>query len=129
MTKSVAVNQLANEIVKAVKEYTEDVVAGIEMTLDARAKAIMMDAAMHAPHDTGDYARSFRVTKDKRDTKSRRIIWNKKHYRRVHLLEFGHAKVNGGRVSGTPHLRPAYEKYGAQLPDDIKRIIEEGGKR
>lgn len=124
---NIPIDQLTGEIVKAVRQYTDDVAEAIEAKVDEVAKDILMDAAANAPHNTGEYARSFKITSRNEYGKTKRIIWNKKHYRRVHLLEFGHAKVNGGRVKAYPHLRPAYEKYGAALPDHIKRIIERGG--
>lgn len=128
MAKAVKVDQLADEITNAIKDYNDDVVAAIEITLDDTAKAILMDAAMNAPHRTGKYARGFTVTKEGEREKSKRIIWNKKDYRLVHLLEFGHALWQGGRVKATPHLRPAYDKHGAALPDHITKILERGGE-
>jgi hypothetical protein len=127
MAKAIQINQLADEITNAMKEYNEDVAAAIEITLDDTAKAILMDAAGNAPHQTGKYARGFTVTKDGERERSKRIIWNKKDYRRVHLLEFGHALWQGGRARAFPHLRPAYDKHGAPLPDHIKRILGRGG--
>lgn len=124
---NISIDQLANEIARAVQEYTEDVSKAIEQKVDSVAKEILMEATYNAPNNTGNYARTFKITKDDKDSKVKRIIWNKKNYRLVHLLEFGHAKVGGGRVAAKPHLRPAYEKFGAELPEDIKRIIRNGG--
>lgn len=124
---NISIDQLANELTQAVKEYTEDVSKGVEKALNKAAEEIRDDAAAAAPKNTGDYAENFKVTKRGQDGNSKRIIWNKKHHRRVHLLEFGHAKVGGGRVQGRPHLRPAYDKCSASLTDDIKRIIRNGG--
>ena len=109
------------------KMYNDDVSAAIETTLDNIGEAIRKDAATNAPHRTGKYAKSFTVTKKQSGGDSKRIIWNKKYYRLVHLLEFGHALWQGGRARAFPHLRPAYEKHGAPLPDHIKRILERGG--
>jgi len=86
-----------------------------------------MEIGITAPHDTGDYKKTFKITKQDSRGKVKRIVWNKKNYRLVHLLEFGHAKVSGGRVAAKPHLAPAYEKYGAKLPEKIKNIIKNGG--
>jgi len=45
----------------------------------------------------------------------------------VHLLEFGHAKKNGGRVAARPHLRPAYDRHVPEMEKRIKKIIKNGG--
>lgn len=117
------IDRLASELVNAVREYTEDVSAAIESKVDAVAEEIKADTVNNAPKRTGKYAKGFKVTKQD----NKRIVWNKKNSRLVHLLEFGHAKVGGGRVSGKAHLRPAYDRYATRLPDDIKQIIRNGG--
>jgi hypothetical protein len=124
---NIPIDRLADELVSAIKEYTEDVEIGVRKAVDKTAREVLKEAQALAPKRTGEYAKTFTITKDDGYGVTRRIIWNKKHYRRVHLLEFGHAKVNGGRVKEYPHLRPAYEKHGARLPDELKRVIENGG--
>lgn len=125
---NIPIDQLAAEIAQAVQEYTEDVSVAIEQKVDEVAKEVRNEIERTAPKNTGKYAKGFTITKQDNSGQARRVIWNKKDYRRVHLLEFGHAKVNGGRVPAYPHLRPAYDKYGAKLPDVIKRIIRNGGR-
>lgn len=124
---NIPIDRLADELVQAVKEYTDDVAEGVRKAVDETARKVLQETKALAPKRTGEYAKTFTITKDDGYGVTRRIIWNKKHYRRVHLLEFGHAKVNGGRVKEYPHLRPAYDKHGARLPDELKRVIENGG--
>jgi len=124
---NIPIDRLADELVSAIKEYTEDVEIGVRKAVDKTARKVLKEAQALAPKRTGEYAKTFTITKDDGYGVTRRIIWNKKHYRRVHLLEFGHAKVNGGRVRAFPHLRPAYDKHGAKLPDELKKVIENGG--
>lgn len=127
MAKNVSVDDLAAEVTRTIQEYTEDVSKAIKKKMDEVAEQVLQETKNLAPKRTGEYANTFVKTKQDEYGKTRRVIWNKKHYRRVHLLEFGHAKKNGGRVDAIPHLRPAYEKYGAELPEHIKRIIRNGG--
>lgn len=126
---NVSVDQLAAEIAKFVKAYTDDVAAAIEQEVDRTADDILNEIKTNHPYRdrTGDYTRNFRKSKQDEPGRTRRIIWNKKHYRRVHLLEFGHAKRGGGRVPAYPHLRPAYDKHAPRLVDKIKQIIRNGG--
>lgn len=124
---NISIDQFANEIANAVREYTEDVSAAIEAKVDEVANQVLAEVKSLAPKNTGEYAKTFVKTDQGSAGKAKRVIWNRKHYRRVHLLEFGHAFIRGGRAAARPHLRPAYEKYGATLPDDIKRIIKNGG--
>jgi len=124
---NITIDHLADELVSAVKEYTDDVDEGVRKTVDKTARKVLQETKALAPKRTGEYAQSFGITKEDGYGTTKRIVWNKKHYRRVHLLEFGHAKVNGGRVQAFPHLRPAYDKHAANLDDEIKRIIRNGG--
>ncbi|KYD26536.1 HK97 gp10 family phage protein [Geobacillus stearothermophilus] len=125
---NIPVDRLADELVQAIKEYTEDVENVVRKKTDEVARKVLKEAQALAPKRTGEYAKTFTITKEDGYGTTTRIIWNKKHYRRVHLLEFGHAKANGeGRVKEYPHLRPAYDKHGARLPDELKRAIENGG--
>lgn len=125
--KMTSIDRLAQEIVSSVKAYTDDVSDAIEKRVDEVAESVRAEAEANAPKRSGKYAKGFKVTKQGSSGKAKRVVWNKKNSRIVHLLEFGHAKRGGGRVAGRPHLRPAYDHHAASLPDDIKRIIRNGG--
>ena len=124
---NIAIDKLASEITKAVQKYTEDIEDAIELKVDEVATEMLKDVKQNSPVQTGRYRRGFRKTARDLGGRTTRIVWNKAEPTLVHLLEFGHAKVNGGRVSGRPHLRPAYDKGSNKLQNDIKRIIQNGG--
>ena len=130
MAETVKVDDLAAAITAAVREYTEDVSEAIAQKVDQTADLVLADAKAGGQYEdrTGEYRKGWKKTKADEYGRTRRIIWNKDGYRRVHLLEFGHATRGGtGRVRAFPHLVPAYEKHGAPLPDHIRRIIRNGG--
>jgi len=124
---NISINQLADEITQAVKEYTEDVTAGIENEVESTADKVLAETKRLAPRRTGQYAKSFVKTDKSLPDNRRYVIWNKKKFWLAHLLEFGHAKSGGGRVPAYPHLRPAHDKHVGELEENIKRIIRNGG--
>lgn len=124
---NISIDQLVTEITKAVKDYTEDVSAAIAKEVEATADKVLQEVKNTAPKKTGEYRKGFKKTNKSNHGQTRYVVWNKKKYRIVHLLEFGHAKRGGGRVAARPHLRPAHDKYAGQLVENIKRIIRNGG--
>jgi hypothetical protein len=124
---NVPVNKLADAIVSAVREYTEDVTTAIDKKVESTADLVLADARALAPKKTGKYAKGFVKTDKSLPGNRRFVIWNHKYYRLVHLLEFGHAKVKGGRVDGKPHLIPAHQRHVDGMLSDIKQIIKNGG--
>lgn len=127
MAKAVIPEQFAEEFMQILKEYTEDVTQAIEKETESTADKILKETKNLAPKRTGEYARSFGKTKKRLSSGLECYVWNKKHYRRVHLLEFGHAKRGGGRVAARPHLRPAHDKYIDGYLNNIRQIIKRGG--
>jgi hypothetical protein len=127
MAETVSINQLANAIVSAVRDYTEDVSNAVGQKVESTADLVLADVRQNAPKKTGKYAKGFVKTDKSLPGRRRFVIWNRKYYRLVHLLEFGHAKVKGGRVPGKPHLIPAHDRHVNKMVTDIKRIIKHGG--
>jgi Mg2+ and Co2+ transporter CorA len=126
---NVSLLDLAAAITRAVQEYTEDVTESIEKEVESTADKVLKEVKQNHPYmdRTGEYSKGFVKTNKSLPGQRRYVIWNKKHYRRVHLLEFGHAFARGGRARAYPHLRPAHDKYAGILEDSIKQIIKNGG--
>lgn len=68
------------------------------------------------------YNSTWAVTQTKRDKREHHeaTVHNTKHYQLTHLLENGHAKVNGGRTQSFPHIAPVAEKAEERLINAIK---------
>ena len=74
-----------------------------------------------SPKKTGGYARSWKskTTFDTATGKTKTIFNSKGQL--THLLENGHVKQNGGRVSGIPHIAPVE----AELMDTFEKTLKE----
>lgn len=81
-----------------------------------------------APVRTGKYRRAIRQKKTSlvAQTPEHTVHTNRPHYRKNHLLEHGHAKVNGGRVPGRPHWAPAEQAAIRNYEKRVRRRIESG---
>lgn len=101
-----AVTITAKETVKVLRREAEDVLGG-----------------------SGDYAKSWAQRKTPKASAtsffSRTIYSKPPFYRLAHLLEHGHAKVNGGRVPGRPHISTAEDYAEGRLRALLTRGIEE----
>ena len=51
------------------------------------------------------------------------VVHSKNRYQLAHLLEYGHAKRNGGRVEGKAHIAPAEQHGIRQLQEEIERAL------
>lgn len=118
---------LAAEIEKAMKEQYDLANEVVEKAVDKVAKETVNELKSSSPRKSGHYAEGWAVKEGKTATRSKSaVVWNEKHYRLTHLLEHGHAKVNGGRVAARPHIGAVEQKAIKSFEDELRRGIEHG---
>jgi len=124
----IKIDQLAAEIAKGLAEYSQDVVEKVNVSSEKVGKAAVKQLKQTSPKKTGKYAKSWTMKTEKAIGQPHtRIIHAKApHYRLTHLLEYGHAKVGGGRVEGRPHIRPAEEMVIQEFMAEVEEAIERG---
>lgn len=126
---NISIDQLADEITQAVKDYTEDVSEGVSKAVEDTANKILKDVKANAKHYgwSDDYVNGFAKNNQSKGGNKKYVIWNKKHYRRVHLLEKGHVLRQGGRARAYPHMFPAERENIPKFEEVVERIIKSGG--
>lgn len=110
----------SEQLTQALKDYTEEVVKGIEDGKIKIAKDTVSMLRDISPKHTGDYAKGWTNS----NIDGRQVIYNKTDYELTHLLEFGHVKIDGGRTESKPHIRIAEEKAINDFTDTVKKVIQ-----
>lgn len=124
------VDDLAKEVVKQVDLYKAMLNENISETFDYLADRGEREIKSHsqsAGFNDRVYSKSWtkKVTKNPITGVYSVTIYNKKYYRLTHLLEKGHAKVNGGRTTAYPHIAPTQDIMDKLSVEEIKKTIEE----
>ena len=112
--KKVKVDDLSNVILEYLENFKDVTEEAAEKGLSETATTALQQ--LHNAHPSGsgeygswdEYNKSWKVLKLKRDKKA--VIHNEKHYRLTHLLEKGHATVDGGRTRAFQHIAPVPDK-------------------
>ena len=128
MAESINVDKLAAQIARELKMFSGEVVDKVNASSERVGKAAVKRLKQTSPKDSGDYRKSWTMTTEKAvgQPHNRIVHARAPHYRLTHLLEHGHAKVNGGRVDPRPHIRPAEEEVIKQFVAEIEEAIERG---
>lgn len=131
MAKTVKVDDLADEITKVMKDFANATEETVEKAIKETAKDAVEELRNANPPGSGQYGswkeynKSWKVMQTKSDKRYHRkaTIHNEKYYRLTHLLEKGHALVNGGRTRAFPHIAKVDEKAQNELIEKIKKGI------
>lgn len=113
-------DELTIKLEAVLNEYTSEVIEALDKAQEEQATETVAELKSTSPKKTGKYSRGWGKTKEGRTT----IIHNKRHGSLTHLLEFGHATVNGGRTRAFPHIKPAEENAKKGLEEKIRRKLE-----
>lgn len=121
---SIPVGNLADEVIKQLGEYAEVTTDGMKKAVNDAGKTVKKEIQANAPVQSGKYKKSWTVKKTAESaTKLEITVHSKNRYQLAHLLEHGHAKRGGGRVSARPHIAAAEEAGIEQLQRDIERCL------
>ncbi|KGR74896.1 hypothetical protein [Ureibacillus sinduriensis] len=112
------VNNIANEIVRSLRQYTDEVKVKVNEAGKEVSEYGVRRLKVESPKKTGKYAQGWRLKK----VGTKWVTYNKL-YRLTHLLEKGHAKVNGGRVAARVHIAPVEHKMIEEYTQKVEEAI------
>ena len=103
MAVKISADQLGITIRGELAAYSEEVAEGIRKEIKEVAKETVATLKTTSP---------------------RVRIYNRAKPQLTRLLEYGHDKVNGGRVEGKPHIRPAEQQAEKKLEGAVKVVVK-----
>ena len=124
MAKGIPIDKLSTAIETELAKYSQEVADQIKKDVQEVAKECLEEIKQKSPKRTGKYRRGWRaevVFESNEDI--RIVVHNKTSGQLTHLLELGHAKVNGGRVEGRPHIGPAEQRAKKSLLEKAKVAV------
>ena len=119
-----SIDAMADEIMKGLTDYADLADTSMKKAVRKTAKSVKDEISSNAPKRTSAYSKSWTAKKTKENSQSLEMpVHSKNRYQLAHLLEKGHAKRGGGRVSGKPHIAPAEENGVEMLENLIKEAL------
>ena len=120
----ISISELSAEIESALADYGRGTADEVKKEVKAVASQTIQRLKSTSPKKTGKYASGWTSTVAYEDKENIRVnIHNRKKPHLAHLLENGHAKINGGRVEGILHIGPAEEEARRELDGKIKVVL------
>ena len=125
MSKGISIDDMAEAIEKELIEYRELAADELKTAVKKAGRTAKSEIGKTAPERTGAYAKSWRMKVTEESSVGIGVtVYSPSHYMLAHLLENGHAKRNGGRVTGERHIAPAEEHAREQLIGDIEKALK-----
>ena len=124
MAVTISPEDLSDAVQAALEEYGDLAKEVTRDTVRKVAKTCRQEIRAASPRKTERYAKGWRISEtvspngDVSET-----VYNSAAPNLTHLLENGHAKVNGGRVEGKAHIAPAERQAEANLLEGLEREL------
>ena len=127
---TIKVDQLADEVMKQLNDFADATCDDMKAAVKKAGNTVRDQIKSTAPNRTGAYAKSWSVKNTKESSHAFEVtVYSRNRYQLAHLLEFGHAKRGGGRVSGRAHIAPAEQasKGVSKAMDKIMELLSKTG--
>lgn len=127
MSITIKSEQLKDAVMEALSDYRDEVNEGVRKAIQKQANEDVLELKATSPKKTGKYASGWakKVVENNASVYDV-VVYNKEKPGLTHLLENGHAKVNGGFVPGIVHIKPVEEESNDKLLEKVEEIIKNG---
>ena len=109
-------------------DYSKDVKEATNDAIEKTSKESVRKLKNTSPKKSGEYAKGWKLKKDRGRDGIATVTVHNKLYQLTHLLENGHvvrnAKGTYGRTPGIKHIEPVEEWAASELPQEIERELE-----
>lgn len=127
MSITIKSEQLRDAVMEALSDYRDEVNEGVRKAIQKQANEDVRELKATSPKKTGKYAAGWAKKVVKNNVSAYDVVvYNKEKPGLTHLLENGHAKVNGGFVPGIQHIKPVEEESNNKLLEKVEEIIRNG---
>ena len=125
MSKNILPGDFSSEINSILAEYGDHASKClVEVIPDVAKNATKQLKATNVyKRKTGRYNKGRTASTDVRRTEVKSVVHNRTDYQLSHLLEFGHAKANGGRTKAFPHIAQVNDWVLEELVKSIKERV------
>ncbi len=121
-SQKVTIDNMAAAIMEGLEEYADLTAEEMKKAVRTAANTVKKEIEANAPVKSGAYAKSWATKKVSESSQAlEMVVYSKNRYQLAHLLEHGHAKRNGGRVSARTHIAPAEEAGLEKLESELKK--------
>ncbi len=125
-----SIDGLDSAIADLLSEYSGGVAEKVKKDVDDVTEECLSGIRQDSPSDARNVKRKYnkgwtKKTISETSTDKSNVIYNRTNYQLTHLLENGHAKTNGGRVEGKPHIAPNEENAEKSLMERIEKDVKE----
>ena len=122
---------MGKAIAAILDEYQDVTVDKMKAAIDKVSKDAVRELKSTSPKRTGAYAKDWAAKKEpvSKNTAYSKVVYNKKHYRLTHLLEYGHKVKPVPRHAGKRSFvdaNPHIDKVEQKSIDELLKLIKEG---
>lgn len=132
LANNISVGDLTDAIIRELRAYRDNITLGVKEAVDITADELYQNIKRDAPKRTGAYKKAMRLKTAYEDEFQKRKRWyvdqKSGKYRLTHLLEYGHAKRNGGRTRAFPHVEKNEQKAKEAFEQRVEEVIKKSGK-